>query len=194
MKLKLRDKQIYLEETLIVITFLCILSSRAKTFLSNYFICYLFIVFHEAAHILTASIFGYELRKINIRLAGLNAVFKEEFNGIKGIFIYLAGPLSNIVLALMFNNIKMVFEINIALALINIVPIYPLDGYNILKLIISSCASKIKTKKLINTIQKNSEIILMILSIFMCFKCYNFSLFLLLVYIKTNSLQPLKSL
>lgn len=194
MRIKLRDKYICIEETLIVITFLCIFSNKARIFLSNYFICYLFIMFHEIAHILIATIFGYQLKRINIRLAGLNAVFKERFEGIKGIIMYLAGPISNILLALIFKNVRIVFEINIALALINLIPILPLDGYNVLKLILRASTDDKAAKIYINYIQKVMEIILLILSIFMCIKSYNFSLFLLLVYIKINSLQPLKSL
>ena len=110
MNLKLRDKYICIEEVVIITLFLCFLSESARVFLSNYFICYLYITFHELAHIFIASIFGYEIRRLNIKLAGMNAVFKEEFSGIKGIVIYLAGPISNIILAMVFRNIKIVYD------------------------------------------------------------------------------------
>ncbi len=194
MKFKLRDKYICIEEVVIITLFLCFLSNNTRAFLSNYFICYLYIMFHELAHIMLASIFGYELRRINIRIAGMNAVFREKFSGIKGIAIYLAGPISNIILAIVFRKIKIVFEINMALALINILPIRPLDGYNILKLILEMFIDKEKVKNIMNFIKKIVEIVLIFLSIFMWCKYHNFSLFLLLVYIKTNSLQALKSL
>ncbi|MBR6688683.1 MAG: M50 family metallopeptidase [Clostridia bacterium] len=194
MRIKVREKYICVEETLIIITFLCIFSNKARNFLSNYFICYLFIMFHETAHILIATIFGYEVKRINIRLAGLNAGFKEKIEGIKGIIIYLVGPISNIVLALIFKNVRIVFEINISLALINLVPIFPLDGYNIWKLILRVLTDDKTAKGYMNYIQKAIEIMMLILSIFMCIKNNNFSLFLLLVYIKVNSPQPLKSL
>ena len=194
MNLKLRDKYICIEEVVIITLFLCFLSESARVFLSNYFICYLYITFHELAHIFIASIFGYEIRRVNIKLAGMNAVFKEEFSGIKGIVIYLAGPISNIILAMVFRNIKIVYEINMALALVNTLPIWPLDGYNILKLILELYLSKEKAKNIMNFIKKIVEIILIFLSVFMWLKYNNFSLFLLSVYIKTNSLQALKSL
>ena len=194
MKLKLRDKYICIEEVVIITLFLCFLSNNARGFLYNYFICYLYISFHELAHILIASVFGYELKRINIRLAGMNAVFRERFLGIKGIAIYLAGPISNIILAILFRKIKIVYEINMALALINILPIGPLDGYNILNLILNIFVNKEKVKNIMNSIKKIVEIALIILAVFMWYKYHNFSLFLLLVYIKTNFLQPLKSL
>ncbi len=194
MKLKLRDKYICIEEVVIITLFLCFLSKKARCFLDNYFICYLFITFHELTHVLVASIFGYELKGINIKLAGLNAIFRERFCGIKGIIIYLVGPLSNIILAFLFKNIKMVFEINMALALINIILSRPLDGYNVLRLILEMFICKEKVKSWLKNIEKVVEIVLIFLSIFMWYKYNNFSLFLLSVYIKTNSLQPLKSL
>ncbi|MBR6613405.1 MAG: site-2 protease family protein [Clostridia bacterium] len=194
MKVKILDKYICIEESIVIILFVCVLSSKARQFLNNYFTCFLFVIFHELAHIIVLLLFNYEIRRINVRISGINAVIKENVSGLKGILIYLAGPISNIILAAMFRNITMVFEINIALAIINLVPIYPLDGYNILKTILTLFTSEIKTKKTIKKIQNISEILLLILSILMCFKYYNFSLFLLLVYIKTNSLQPLKSL
>lgn len=194
MRVKIANKHVHVEEIVMITLFLCIFSEKARSFLANYFTCYSFIIFHELAHILLASIYGYELRRINIRLAGLNAVFKNRINGIKGIIVYLAGPLSNVILAILFKNIKIVFEINIALALINMLPVAPLDGYNVLKLILIESIGENMAKKYIKIIQKTIEIMILILSLFICFKKHNFSLFLLLVYIKTSSLQPLKSL
>ncbi len=194
MKTKILNKYIYIEEGVVIILFVCVLSSKARQFLNNYFTCFLFVFFHELAHVMVAALFNFELRRINIRISGINAVIKGNIEGLKGMLVYLAGPLSNIILAVAFRNIKMIFEINIALSIINIVPIYPLDGYNILKLILRLWNSEIKLKKLTQNIQKISEILLVIISSFMCFKYYNFSLFLLLVYIKANSLQSLKSL
>lgn len=194
MKFKILNKYIYIEESVVIIVFICMLSSGARQFLNNYFICFLFVLFHELAHVIIALVYSYELRRINIRISGMNAVIKGNIVGIKGILIYLAGPLANIVLAMIFRNVKMVYEINVALALINLLPIYPLDGYNILKLIFDLQLNQQVSKYLIKGIQKITEILLIILSVFVCIKYNNFSLILLVVYIKTNSLQPLKSL
>ncbi len=194
MKWKILNKYIYIEESVIIILFVCILSSSARQFLNNYFICFLFVLFHELAHVIIGLLFNYELRRINIRISGMNVVIKGNIIGIKGILIYLAGALANIVLALIFRNVKMVYEINLALALINLVPICPLDGFNILKLILDLKLNEQVAKNLIKKIEKNIKIWLVILAAFICFKYNNFSLLLLLVYIKTNSLQPLKSL
>lgn len=188
MKIKLRDKYICIEEIVIITLFLCIISEKARTFLNNYFTCYLFIVFHEMAHILVASLLGNELQKVNVKLAGLNAVFKNMFTGIKGIVIYLAGPIANILLAILFKNVKIIFEINLALAIINIFPIKPLDGYNLLKLVLELNINKETAKKILNITKNIVEILMLFLATFMCYKYANFSLFFLLVYIKTNSL------
>ena len=188
MRIKVSKKYVYIEETVIIILFLCVLSIRARSFLANYMMCMLFITFHELSHIVLASVFGYELRGINIRLTGLNAVFKGTFIGLKGIIIYLAGPISNIILALLFNNIKFVYEINIVLAVFNMFLIKPLDGLNILKLILLELENKKQAEIHLKIIQKTTEILLTILAVFMCVKFHNFSLFLLLVYIKSKTM------
>ena len=109
-------------------------------------------------------------------------------------YLYLAGPLSNLILAILFKNIDMVYDINLALALINLLPVKPLDGFSIVKLMLVEWMDVKQVKKVTQLIQNSTEILLLIISIVMWIKNMNFSLFLLLVYIKINSLNPLKSL
>jgi len=184
MKLKVNEKVIYIEESVIIVLFVCLLSKIAREYLANYYLCFLFIVFHELSHITVALFFGSSVKKINIKLCGLSVNLEKKFKGRKAILVYLAGPIANIILAILFKNIKIVFEINICLALINLIPIKPLDGYNILREIFS--------KKFLKFVANISEIILTFLGIILIFKYCNISLIMLLLYIKLTTLNSAK--
>ena len=47
------------------------------------------------------------------------------------LIIFLIGPISNFVLAAIFNNNKFILSINLSLGIINLLPMYPLDGFRI---------------------------------------------------------------
>ncbi len=127
-----------IENLFVIILISFVFSGKIKMFLTSYFVCYLFIIFHELSHIVLASIFGKEIKRIKISVAGVCVSFNNvKLTNIKEIFIYLAGPMSNIGLAIIFQKIRFVYEINLFLAVLNLLPIYPLDGYNILNCILS---------------------------------------------------------
>lgn len=140
MKFKIKSVEIEVEWLLITLIFISIFSIKIRNYLMSYYSCYLFITFHELSHVIISNIFGVSLKKIKFSTMGLNVNFEQNIlmcnmSNIKKVLIFFAGPLSNIIFAYIFNDIKMVFEINIFLALLNLIPIYPLDGYNILKLL-----------------------------------------------------------
>jgi len=184
MKLRVNEKAIYIEEGVIIVLFVCLFSKIARAYLANYYLCFLFITFHELSHIAIAALFGSSIKRINIRLSGLSVNLEKNFQRIKALLVYFAGPISNIILAILFRNIKIVFEINICLALINLVPIKPLDGYNIFKQIIG--------KKALKTISKISEFILIVIGLLLIAKYCNISLIILLLYIKLENLNAAK--
>ena len=113
---------------------------------------------------------------------------KTNNKSIKWLLIFLAGPISNIILAIIFKNVTMVYTINLALAIINLIPIYPLDGYNIFEIILKVL---IKDKKHIEKIQKWVEImvinLLIIAGIYQLAILGNLSLILILFYIIIQS-------
>ena len=181
MKIKLNEKIIYIEESVVVVLFVCLLSKIAREYLANYYICFLFITFHELSHITIATLLGNNIKRINVRVCGLSVSLEKNFCGIKAILVYLVGPISNIVLAFLFKNIDIIFEINMCLALINLVPIKPLDGFNILKVLVSN--------KVLKVVTNISEIILTFCGIILIAKYCNISLILLLLYIKLINLN-----
>ena len=181
MILRLNSFFIEIENLFIIVLISFFFSDKIKLFLTSYFVCYLFIVFHELSHIIFASIFGKKIRKLKLSIAGVCVVFNNNdgLKIIKKIIIYLAGPLGNIILALLFRNIDFVFEINIFLAILNLMPVYPLDGYNILNCILTSL-NKISYLKSIETFFLS---FLLVISIIVFFMYYNPSLIIFFMYV-----------
>lgn len=96
----------------------------------------LLIFLHELGHILVASIFKIKINRIV--LTGMGLFMDAETNDlsfIRGIIFYLSGLIINLILLFFLKeNLK---KINLFILIINLIPIYPTDGYNILNSIIS---------------------------------------------------------
>jgi len=189
MKLKFKKVYFRIEELFVIFIFVMLLSSSARIYFNGYILCYSFIVFHECAHMLMAGIFGDKLTQVSIRLSGMNAVIKvkNELHP-RWFFIYLAGPISNLLLAFLFYKINIVRDVNIGLAIINLLPIYPLDGFNILQLLCSWCISKRKSQIILNIIQKIILFIIIVLGItvFVRFKNPSIIIFIMYIFFLTN--------
>ncbi len=181
-----------IEVLLIIVFLISILFENVRNFLYSFYICYLFIVFHELSHMFIAAILGKEIKDFKMSLAGVCITFKEEkyekikitkINNIKNIFIYLAGPLSNLIIAVLFQNIKLIFEINIFFALLNLIPLYPLDGYNILQNILMIIKSKEKNKSILKILEKVILLIFFTISILQIIYFKNPSMIIFVIYI-----------
>lgn len=192
MGLKIKLKKIIIEiEYLLLIAFLVSSISReAMNYLDKYYICLLFAIYHELAHILVGILLNKKLRKIFISISGMTAYFKYEYDNknkkyyIRNFFIFIAGPLSNLVIAWLFKSNKFIFEINLFLAILNLLPIYPLDGFNSIKSILRCIF--INNKKLDLIVSYLSIVFLVLLSILCVLILYeynNISSIIFLVYI-----------
>ena len=122
--------------------------------------------------------------QINVRLCGMNAVIKikNELHP-RWILIYFAGPLSNLVLAFLFYNIEMVRDINVGLAIINLLPIYPLDGFHILKILLNWSFSKGRVDNILKHVQKIFFIGIVTLGIGVFFMTKNPSIIIFAMYV-----------
>ena len=187
MKLKIREFNIDIDETVLIVVVLSLLFKPIKQYFENYFICYLFIVFHELSHVFVASTFGISTVKLKVSVCGLNIKLSESNKKtVKWLVIFLAGPISNVVLAIIFSKIKIVYMINMALAIINLIPIYPLDGYNIFETILGiiDIKNKDKIKKIIEIMV---IIILVYIGIYQFVVLKNLSIILMVFYIFIQS-------
>lgn len=199
MGFELRIREIILEIEYLLLITLCIsgISDNIFSFFDKYYVCLLFVIFHELAHVFIGNLLNKKLSKLFIGISGMTAFFKYEFREkniiyhIKECFIFVAGPLSNIVIAFLFKEIKFIYEINIFLAFLNLLPIYPLDGFNILKNIISVIF--IRNKQLANIILKTMSILFLLLISILCviifFKFENLFSMIFLIYILLINLQ-----
>ena len=170
--------KIEIEWLMIVTIIISIFSINARNYLSNFFICYIFILFHELSHMFFGTIFGENVNTLKLTISGVNVSFENNIlalnlNKIKKLIIYFAGPISNFLIAIFFRNINMIFEINVFLGLINLLPIYPLDGYNILYTLVNG------RKNILKNVSRAIFFILIILSViqFMLYRMFSFTIF-----------------
>lgn len=179
-----------IEYLFLIILLINIFSEYFRKYIYSYFICYLFILFHELAHMLVATLFGKEIEKFKLSISGVNITIKKDYNinrnnYLKNIIIFLAGPISNIILAFLFKNNTMIYQVNIFLAIINLFPIYPLDGYNIL-LNTLRCLKKVNISKsnlFMEYVSNTLFLLLMFLSIYQALVLKNISILIFLLYV-----------
>ena len=166
MKLKFSKVNIEFEIVFLIVFLVFIFSNTIRKILFSFYMCYLFIIFHELAHLTITLLFGKEIENFKFSLSGVCIELKKKRFDLKGnkrlkkenieeIILYLAGPISNIILAYIFNNNKMICEINIAFAIINLLPIFPLDGYNILDNLLELFNMRLKKREVILEILSN---------------------------------------
>ena len=131
-----------------------------------YILFMLFAIIHECFHLLTGIILGYKVKSIRIMALGISIAFKEReeeyntkikksnFNNLKKIIILIMGPVSNILIAFLFLFLDMaeVVYINLLIAIFNLLPIYPLDGGQILNRVLRIVYGNFEAYKITNSI------------------------------------------
>ena len=198
MKLKTPYFIIEFEVIFLIVFFSFLFSNEIRKILFSFYICYLFIIFHELSHIFIAALFGKEINSFKFSISGVNIEFNnvKRLSKFKEILIYFAGPISNLFLALIFSNNKMIFEINLCLCIINLLPIYPLDGYNIIINILRNTKLDKNKYKILNYSTVIILIMLFFLSIIQFIYSKNififiFFLYILCIYLKSKEDQQL---
>jgi len=109
---------------------------------------------------------------------------------IKKIFVALAGPLTNIMIIIIFTNFNLFSELkseiiyaNFLIAVFNLMPVYPLDGGRILKGILYIIFGNWNSKKYINEISIIFMIFLTAISSIGIYYFENLAILLIVLYL-----------
>lgn len=134
---------IYIHFLTIALFAVCYITGKLETL----FITYLIMFIHEIAHLLAAIGIGLKPARIIFFPFGVNLKLKNKlvYSLSDEIILYIAGPLSNILMAvfakLFFKDFFWYEDFylkNIALCIVNLLPVIPLDGGVILKKMLAS--------------------------------------------------------
>ena len=165
-----------------------------------YAIIMFFAIIHELGHLLTGLTLGMKPKKIELKLFVLSVSFKisiDEYNKkikkanmleVKKIIVALAGPITNLLIILIANFIhlndyqkNMIIYSNLLLILINMLPIFPLDGGRVLKGLLHIILGKNKAEKYSNKISFITLILLTISASILILYIKNIAIFLIIV-------------
>ena len=152
-------------------------------------------VLHELGHSLMASNMGYRLNKITLMPFG--AVVKGDIEGLKlndEIKIALAGPFLNLAIGLFFVAswwiypesyafTDVVAEANFSMALVNFLPIFPLDGGRVVCAVLTKKFGSDKAYLISKIIGGFFTILLLVAFIFTALNSLNLSLLFFALFV-----------
>ncbi|WP_028981974.1 site-2 protease family protein [Sporocytophaga myxococcoides] len=137
------------------------------SFILTVFIC---VLLHEFGHALTAKKFGIATKKITLLpIGGLASIERIPEDPKKELWITLAGPMVNVIIALVLylilgdkviptedrTNIisantffQSLFWINVTLVIFNIIPAFPMDGGRILRALLAIKIGRFRATKI----------------------------------------------
>ncbi len=152
-------------------------------------------VIHELGHSFSASSMGYRLDKIVLMPFG--AVIKGQISGLNAldqIKIALSGPLINLLVAVIFVAIwwvkpqtyaytDILVTSNLSLALINLIPAYPLDGGRVVMAVLKNKMGEKRAVNLCKVLGLLFALALFALFVYSIFTVFNLSLLLFSVFV-----------
>ncbi len=163
-----------------------------------YFLFLIFAIVHELAHMIVGILLGFQPSKICIMPFGAYISFKIDIKNyntkilrgricsLKKLLVALAGPMCNIIIALIYLFIEdyiIISYINILLAIFNLLPIYPLDGGRSIKQVLIMLYGRRKALKYTNNISNIALLILIIIGLVFCFITKSLIILITLIYL-----------
>lgn len=169
-----------------------------------YGVLMLFAFIHECGHMIVGLLLRFKPNKLEIMPYGLSIGFEvkcEDYNrkvkkgnmlAIKKIIIALAGPLTNLIITIIFLCIpinfigikrELVIYSNILIGVFNLIPIYPLDGGRIVKNILHITCGLKESYKITNEISKITICLLTACCSILILYARNVAILLILAYL-----------
>ncbi|MBQ9997823.1 MAG: CBS domain-containing protein [Clostridia bacterium] len=177
--------------------------SLVLDFAEEILVTYGVVLIHEFAHFFTARYLGVETDKFEILPFGVTMKLKNStLNSPDDEFkIALAGPLSNVAMAVVFlivyrktgsNNdfLLYIVAVNCGIFVMNIFPALPLDGGRMLKCFLTKEYGYIKAYNLTMLVTKITAVVLSFLGLFVVWITkFNFSVLLIGAFLIANTLS-----
>lgn len=161
-------------------------------YLDTYIIFLTFIIIHEIAHLLFGILIGGTPKSICVNPLGLSLEFYSygKDKSLNRVLLFLAGPLTNFIIAIIFErfnfleeyNQKIVYT-NLALGIFNLMPIIPLDGGKILFEIIKKICGSQDANKFLIIFSKTILITITLAYSILILKIKSISFLIILVYL-----------
>lgn len=143
---------------------------------TNELICLLtFSSLREFGHLVMLAVCKGKAEKIAFSYYGFALKYADNLPKIKEVFVIFSGPLVNLILYLILKD-----EINLILFVLNMLPVYPLDGGRILKLLFHKASKAVNIAILI---------FIYFLSVYLIIYKKSFSLLLIALYLTVYSLN-----
>ncbi len=188
------SKYIYINPLTIILFAVCWFNRHLEMMCAAYSA----MLLHETAHLAAALLIGLKPSYMCFQPFGVNLRLKNRivYSLSDEIILYLSGPLTNIILSLaaLILSVKtgnpladFFYKENIALFIMNMLPVFPLDGGIILKKIISYKTGSQLAEKITKAI---SIVIILCITVFLAYGAYtsgfNYSALFLAVFLIAN--------
>lgn len=113
----------------------------------------LVLLIHEVFHVIFIKAFNQKINNFELTAFGGMMKINVKTSSLKEVLIYSGGIIGNIIFLLLLKlinipNDKFIYKYNILMIIVNILPIVPLDGSNILRIILEKVFPTRKALKL----------------------------------------------
>lgn len=108
-------------------TFIMLLLSYVFNYHVEYIIFFFLVLVHELGHLLMIKLYRYKF--ISLTIMPFGCIIDYEYKRRESLLVSIAGILVNLLLF----YLDFFREYNLLIVLINLIPIYPLDGYLVLR-------------------------------------------------------------
>lgn len=153
--------------------------------------CIIAVISHEIFHIIAALIFKARLYDFRPTPIGIKARLKQSPKSFKRqAAIFIAGPLGNILLAMLFIGrsgfLHNLSEANLAIGIFNMLPVYPLDGSQIFIIVFYKLIGITRTFKLIKKLSITVKVVLAVIGLIQAVFLYNPSFLIAALFLPTT--------